>query len=58
MSALPFGWVFSLFLKRKLPCLLFNLHMHKLIGKELKHYYILLESLNILLTWTYIVLDI
>jgi len=47
MSALPFGLVFSLFLLRKLPVLylLFDVDMHILIDKALKHFYMLQESL-------------
>jgi len=45
MSALPFMYVFSLFLKRKLPCLLFDVDMRILIDKSLKLFYMLSESL-------------
>jgi len=41
MSAFPFGYVFSLFLKRKLPCLLNIVDVFILISKALKHFYML-----------------
>ena len=39
VGALPFGKVFSLCLKDN--CLLFNVDMHILIGKALRHLYML-----------------
>jgi len=58
MSALPFGLVFSLFLKRKLSCSLFDVDMRIPIDKALKHVYVIGKS-NIVLPWIYIiVLDI
>ena len=50
MSALPFGQVFS-YKKKALPCLLFDVDMHILIDKALKHFYMLQESLNIMLIY-------
>jgi len=46
MSALPFGWVFSLFFcKRKLLCLVFDIDMRILIVKALKLLYTLQKYL-------------
>jgi len=55
LIALLFWVGISSFLKRKLPYLLFNVDMDILIVKALRHFYILLENLNNMLTWTYII---
>jgi len=55
----PCGWVFPLYLKGKLPCLLFDVDIHTLIDKAMYIYIYVKGKYNIMLAETYtIVLDI